>query len=205
MLELCRVATELIRSIMKDIAEILNLIERFFEGDTTLEEEHWLYNYFKQTKNLPEELEAYRETFLDFDAIALAVGDATTANNENHEVPLTSIEIPINSTPPKYHGWWRQIAGIAAMVAIVIGGMWTYQSYQRLQLEKIYGGSYMIVDGERIDDLRQILPHIKHALTLADAYEATSPTLLIDQAEQDLLDNIQDAQERERIRQLLNQ
>ncbi len=190
---------------MKSIDEILALIERFFEGYTSLEEEHWLYDYFKQTKDLPEELAAYRDTFLGFDAIALTETDATTTNIANQEVPLTAIEIPINPTPPKYRGWWRRMAGIAAMVAIVVGGVWTYQSYQNSQLEKIYGGSYMIVDGERIDDLRQILPHIKHTLTLADAIETTSPTLLIDQAEQDLLNNIQDVQERERIRALLNQ
>ena len=57
---------------MKTINEILTLIERFFEGDTTLEEERWLYDYFRQTKELPEELKEYRETFLDFDAIAFA-------------------------------------------------------------------------------------------------------------------------------------
>ena len=62
----------------------------------------------------------------------------------------------------------------------------------------------MIVDGERIDNLREILPQIKQTLSLADAIETTSPTLFIDQAEKDLLDNIQDAQERERIRELLN-
>ena len=190
---------------MKTIDEILALIERFFEGDTTLEEEHWLYNYFKQTKDLPEELAAYRETFLGFDAIALTETDGATTDIANHEAPLTNIEIPINSAPPKYHGWWRQVAGIAAMMAVVFGGMWTYQSYQRFQLEKVYGGSYMIVDGKRIDNLQKILPEIKRTLSLADAMETTSPTLLIDQAEQDLLNNIQDAQERERIRALLNQ
>jgi hypothetical protein len=190
---------------MKDINEILALIERFFEGDTILEEERWLYDYFKQTKVLPEELEAYRETFLDFDAIALPDTTSTETEVTTQVISLPAVEQPVSSTPPKYRTLWRQVAGIAAMVAIVIGGVWTYQSYQNSQLEKIYGGSYMIVNGERIDDLRQILPQIKRTLTLADAIETTSPTLLINQAEQDLLDNIQDAQERERIRQLLNQ
>jgi hypothetical protein len=189
---------------MKDIVEIRTLIERFFEGDTTLEEEQWLYDFFKQPQSLPEDLEVYRETFLDFDAIALTETDGATTDIANHEAPLTNIEIPINSAPPKYHGWWRQVAGIAAMMAVVFGGMWTYQSYQRFQLEKVYGGSYMIVDGERIDNLREILPQIKQTLSLADAIETTSPTLFIDQAEKDLLDNIQDAHERERIRELLN-
>ena len=190
---------------MKDITEIMTLIERFFEGETTLEEERWLYDYFKQTKNLPEELDVYRETFLDFDAITLTETDGATTDIANHETPLTNIEIPINLAPPKYHGWWKQVAGIAAMVAVLIGAMWAYQSYQRFQLEKVYGGSYMIVDGKRIDNLQKILPEIKRTLSLADAMETTSPTLLIDQAEQDLLNNIQDAQERERIRALLNQ
>lgn len=190
---------------MKDITEIKALIERFFEGETTLEEEQWLYDYFKQTKDLPGELETYREMFLGFDAIALNDTASPVLNKVELEAPLTNIEIPINSAPPKYYGWWRQVAGIAAMMAVVFGGMWTYQSYQRFQLEKVYGGSYMIVDGKRIDNLREILPEIKRTLSLADAIETTSPALFIDKAEQDLLDNIQDAQERERIRQLLNQ
>lgn len=195
---------KLIQGIMKTLDEILALIERFFEGNTTLEEEHWLYDYFKQTKDLPEELAAYRETFLGFDAIALTETDAATTNIANQEVLLNAIELPINPAPPKYRGWWRLVAGIAAMVAVIVGGMWAYQSYQRFQLEKVYGGSYMIVDGKRIDNLQEILPEIKRTLSLADAIETTSPTLLIDQAEQDLLNNIQDAQERERIRALLN-
>ena len=190
---------------MKDITEIRALIERFFEGDTTLTEEQWLYDYFKQTKDLPEELEAYRDTFLDFDAIALVDSLSNEKAVSAQEISLPVVEQSVMSTPPKYRGWWRQVVGIAAMVAVVVGGVWTYQNYQDIQLEKIYGGSYMIVDGERIDDLRQILPQIKQTLTLADAVEITSPTLLINQAEQDLLNNIQDAQERERIRALLNQ
>ena len=190
---------------MKELVEIKALIERFFEGDTTLAEEQWLYDYFKQTQDLPEELEAYRDTFLDFDAIALVDSSSNEVGVSAQEISLPVVEQSVMSTPPKYHGWWRQVAGIAAMVAVVIGGVWTYQNYQDIQLEKMYGGSYMIVDGKRIDDLRQILPQIKRTLTLADAIETISPTQLIDQTEQDLLNNIQDAQERERIRALLNQ
>jgi epoxyqueuosine reductase QueG len=63
----------------------------------------------------------------------------------------------------------------------------------------------MVVDGVRIDNLREILPQIKSALSLAEDIGSPSPTDLINQAEQDLLGTIQDAQERERIHQLLNQ
>lgn len=190
---------------MKTINEILTLIERFFEGDTTLEEERWLYDYFRQTKELPEELKEYRETFLDFDAIAFAETTEIETIKLEPENNLLEMEQPVSSAPPKYRKLWRQIAGIAAMIAIVVGSIWAYQTYQNNLLQNIYGGSYMIVDGQRIDNLHEILPEIKRTLSLADAIETTPTAQLIDEAEQDLLNQIQDAQERERIRQLLNQ
>lgn len=190
---------------MKELVEIKTLIERFFEGDTTLAEEQWLYDYFKHTQDLPEELETYRETFLDFDAITLTETPSVEISMAEPAVKLPMVEQSVYSAPPKYQKWWIQLTGIAAMVAIVVGAVWTFQTYQGIQLENLYGGSYMIVDGQRIDNLREILPQIKRTLSLADAIEVTSPTLLINQAEQDLLNNIQDVQERERIRALLNQ
>ena len=190
---------------MKDIAEIKTLIERFFEGDTSLEEERWLYDYFKQTKDLPEELETYRETFLDFDAIILTEVPSPQVETKAQTIFMPQAEQSVSTTPPKYYRLWRRMAGIAAMVAIVIGVAWGYRTYESRMLEQLYGGSYMIVNGERIDDLRKILPQIENALSLADAVEIPSSTDLIEQAEQDLLNNIQDAQERERINKLLNQ
>lgn len=190
---------------MKDLTEIKKLIDRFFEGDTTLEEEQWLYGYFRQTKELPEELEAYRNVFLDFDAIALADSPAEESARTEQAADLPVVEQPVSFAPPKYRKLWLQVAGIAASIAIIVGATWAYRAYEGIRLQSIYGGSYMIVDGERIDNLREILPQIKSALSLADAVGTPSPTDLIDKAEQDLLDNIQDAQERERIRRLLNQ
>ena len=190
---------------MKNLDEILTLIERFFEGDTSLEEERWLYDYFKQTKDLPQDLESYREMFLDFDAITLDDAPSTEITEAKPASSLPKVEQPITLTPPKYRSLWKQVVGIAAMIAIIVGSVWSYQTYQNIQLQNIYGGSYMIVDGKRIDNLREILPEIKSTLKLADAYEAPSPTDLINQAEQDLLNHIQDAQERERIQALLNQ
>ena len=190
---------------MKTIDEILTLIERFFEGDTSLEEEQWLYDYFKQTKDLPQELEAYREMFLDFDAITLDDAPSVEMTEVEPISSLPKVEQTIALNPPKYRSLWKQVVGIAAMIAIIVGSVWSYQTYQDIQLQNIYGGSYVIVDGKRIDNLREILPEIKSTLSLADAYEAPSPTDLINQAEQDLLNHIQDAQERERIQALLNQ
>jgi hypothetical protein len=190
---------------MKDIAEIKLLMEQFFEGNTTLEEEKCLYDYFKQHQDLPEELEAYRELFLDLDAITLNEVQPTEFSEEEPTISLPSTELPANSTPPKHRRLWLKIASIAASIAIFLGSFGIYRTYENMKLQRIYGGSYMVVDGVRIDNLREILPQIKSALSLAEDIDSPSPTDLINQAEQDLLGNIQDAQERERIHQLLNQ
>ena len=190
---------------MKDIAEIKLMIEQFFKGETSLEEEKCLYDYFKQNQDLPEELEPYRELFLDLDAITLNEVQPIEFWEEEPTINLPSTELPANSTPPKYRKLWLRAATIAASIAIFLGSFGIYRIYESMKLQRVYGGSYIIVDGERIDNLREIMPQIKSALSLADDIGSPSPTDLINQAEQDLLGNIQDAQERERIHQLLNQ
>ena len=45
--------------------EIQNLIERFLDAETTLQEEQQLMEYFRQ-EDIPEELMQYREMFLDY-------------------------------------------------------------------------------------------------------------------------------------------
>lgn len=47
--------------------EIQKLIDRYFEGETTLEEERRLYRFF-QKDNIPAEFEEYTEMFRDFAA-----------------------------------------------------------------------------------------------------------------------------------------
>ena len=47
---------------------IEQLLTRFMEGTSTLEEEDLLARYFKEKKHLPEAWKAYREMFAMFDA-----------------------------------------------------------------------------------------------------------------------------------------
>ena len=50
---------------MNNELKIRTLVERFFDGETTLGEEHELYNYFSQEPAaLPEDLRPLREMFL---------------------------------------------------------------------------------------------------------------------------------------------
>lgn len=47
------------------LQDIQNLIDRFLDAGTTLQEEQLLMEYFQQ-ENIPEELMEYREMFLDY-------------------------------------------------------------------------------------------------------------------------------------------
>lgn len=58
---------------MSNTLRIRTLIDRFFDGDTTLAEEQELYAYFRQDSTaLPEDLVPLREMFLDLAAVPFA-------------------------------------------------------------------------------------------------------------------------------------
>lgn len=56
---------------MERTNDIKQLIDRFMEGDTSLDEEHQLYEYFCQ-EDVDSELKAYQEMFRSFDALMVA-------------------------------------------------------------------------------------------------------------------------------------
>ena len=57
---------------MSDILRIRTLTDRFFDGTTTLEEEHELYDYYRREQALPADLAQLRRLFLDFAAVQFA-------------------------------------------------------------------------------------------------------------------------------------
>lgn len=50
--------------------DIKQLVDRFFEGDTTLAEEHQLYEYFR-THKVSEEWRPLQQMFLDMEAVSI--------------------------------------------------------------------------------------------------------------------------------------
>jgi hypothetical protein len=83
-----------------ELANIEHLLEAYFEGNTTLEEEATLCAYFKNGA-VPSHLEAYRPLFIGLSAARTEVSE--------REVRL----------PTAHTRFWRY--GIAATVAIAIG------------------------------------------------------------------------------------
>lgn len=106
---------------MKSVDEIRLLLEKFYDGATSCEEEQLLKDFFAQEVDLPEDLEADRSVF------------ATLSEVEDEAVP--AIEIPedleseinaiidreVKKSRPKIQ-WadWKRFAGIAASVCLIV-------------------------------------------------------------------------------------
>ena len=117
--------------------EIQQLIERFLVGKTTNAEEQILYDYFNG-KDVAESLKPYREMFRWY-----AAG-----------MP----EQKANTRKTTYAKW----LAIAASRLLLVGIGFGYRYYQEQQeLYAIYEGSYIIRDGVKNTDIKQILPELQ--------------------------------------------
>ena len=92
--------------------------------------------------------------------------------------------------------------GVAAAVLLCLT---LATNMRRAELERVYGGSYVIVNGERIDDLSKIMPQIERTLADAEAVERKlEEQRVVNRVENDMLNDISDPAEREMIRQLIS-
>jgi RNA polymerase sigma-70 factor (ECF subfamily) len=100
----------------------------------------------------------------------------------------------------------RYLAAVSAVVAVLVVGVTGYRALQDYQLDRRYEGSYIVVAGERNDNLRQIRPQLEQTLAAASHVEATiSEQDFVRQAEADVLQNISDPEERRRLQELLKE
>ena len=164
------------------------LILRFLDGDTSLDEEKRLYAYFTQTEEVDDALRPYAEYFRDLAMLQ----------------PIQATPCP-RIAPRRTRRWVRTIASVAASVALLMGGVWGYRLHKEHVLAQRYGGSYMIVNGKRCDDLLKIEDHIKQ--TLRDGQQAEQlidGQELIDRAEQEVLQSVGDSAQREQLKDILS-
>ncbi|MBQ8047770.1 MAG: hypothetical protein IJ196_07595 [Prevotella sp.] len=163
--------------------EIEQLVGRFLSAETTLAEEQQLYDYFQGGEVAPE-LAGLREMFCDYAALPFG----------------KSAELPARKPAVASRKWLQ----LAASVVLLLGMAVSFQLYQNLRLERRYAGSYMMVDGKRIDNLRQMRLEIEQTLADASAIEAAyGAQSVIESVEADVVKGIDDPQEREKILRIL--
>lgn len=108
--------------------EIKNLLHQYFEGETTLEQDQQLIEYFNSDK-VAEELNKYKGLFIGLSELSAT---ATAADDDK-------LDASIMETIHKYESdsknntrkLWQFISSIAASVILVIGGFLFYQQEEQ--------------------------------------------------------------------------
>jgi len=104
--------------------EIKQLLQLYFNGESSVEEEKLLENYFN-SGNVADDLKIYLKYFTGISELAGNVGD-----NEFEEDVFNYILENENKEKTKYRWMWKTVTGIAASVIIVLGGFLFYQQNQ---------------------------------------------------------------------------
>ena len=120
-------------------------------------------------------------------------------------MPAAALRQTISRT--RRHLRLRFMAIATAVVAVLLTVVVGYRQLQYYQLARRYEGSYVVVAGQRNDDLREIRPQLEQTLAAASHVETAvvEQQALIHQAEDEVLSAIDDPAERRRLEELLQQ
>jgi len=135
---------------MKDKRQIEALIEKYFEGLTSLDEEQVLRDYF-QREDLPEELKTHAPLFQYF-------------SSERKEIQKNEVSVRRNKTIQLIR--WVSVSAAACLLLFL--GMNFFQNNNR----SVMGTSVAYIDGKRYTNIEQIQTEALKALeNLSDVNE----------------------------------
>ncbi|MDR0758018.1 MAG: hypothetical protein LBF85_09255 [Tannerella sp.] len=146
-----------------------DLLMRFFEGQTSGEEEQTLYRFF-DSDDLPAHLACYKPVFKYFETGLAKETAAQSAAAESRKAPRPAVK-------------WRQMwAGLAAAVAT---GCIVILSHRQTDSFEPYEGSYIIRGGIRITDMELIRPELEKTFREAFEQQANMERLIREPADPD--------------------
>lgn len=108
-----------------DTKEIKVLLQQFFDGETTEQDEKILYGYFRSGE-VADELKHYTTFFGGISELA--------ARNGEHRIEeeiMDKILENENREKTTYRRMWRMVTGIAASIIIVLGSFLIYEQQQK--------------------------------------------------------------------------
>lgn len=129
---------------MNNLLRIRTLTDKFFDGDTTPEEEQELYEYYRQPwEQIPDDLRSNCELFRDLAA-------------------LTTLSPTKQQTAPKHSHRSRWLAAAAVALVLIVGGTVLYH-YQPAEECVAY------IYGERVTDRDVVLGEMQKTMTAMTA------------------------------------
>jgi hypothetical protein len=108
-----------------ETGKIAKLLQTYFNGESTTEEERELENYFR-SGNISAEFKDYAPFFTGISELANVSGDS----NIEEEIMDFILENE-NREKTRYRWLWQTVTGIAASVIIVLGGFLFFQQQQK--------------------------------------------------------------------------
>lgn len=165
-----------------DWAAVRRLVDRFMDGETTPTEERRLYAAFARA-DVPADLQKWAPMMAGFEALAVPPELAAPAQ-------------PQRRAPRRL---WRQAVGAAAMLAVAVSVGWGIDRYREQRFVATYAGSYVIEDGRKITNLRDLRHDIEQTQRQAQRIESRLQTTA--HIERELLRQVSDPQARRVIRQ----
>ena len=138
------------------------LVEQYFEGLTSAEEEAFLRRYFT-TEDVPESLMVYKPLFVYFDSEITKLSGNTEQSAANRTNQRTSIMNRTNRRTSLV--WW--LSGAAACAAILIGSFFLASQQKQCPGK----GDYVMIDGRCYTDaetIRSAMLKTLHEVTTED-------------------------------------
>ncbi len=136
--------------------DIHNLIERFLDAETTLQEEQTLIEYFRGA-DIPEDLEQYREMFLDYGEVASL--QPSQEEDAVEMIPVQNVqdgEKQKPKLPPRIMWRWAVAASIAILFAFGIGFLYNNKEEEKPQIAELLPKPIEVKDTKPVTEEKQI-------------------------------------------------
>lgn len=142
-------------------ARVRIVLDRYFEGETSLSEEQELHNYFTRSEVAPE----FEEYMVLFSAFAKA----------KKETSARPLELPVMENTKRSPLWWT--TGVAAAIVIAVG-LYTY-SEQQDQFSSSYENEEMAIlkTKQALSVMSQMLSQSTAQLEVVQEFDKASSTL----------------------------
>jgi len=187
---------------IEDYTNIEELLERFFDGKTSNKEEERLYSFFRK-EDIPGHLKQYKQVFEYF--------ESGLEDEINEEIQQNNTAKPVF----KQKILWTIVSGIAAAIFLFI----FLQPWNIVETDPLEG-SYIVKNGQRIDDLDKIRGELEKTVEIAllqqeyadrilsVSLENEDPSLQIEQEIKsqycDIIHQFADAKIREEVKAILH-
>lgn len=108
----------------KKAMQIQQLIDKYMNGQTTVDEEQLIVRYFRNATDVPDSLKPYRDMFAYFDdgmpLGALPEFDGSAGQAETRVAPDSSKVVAPRRHSLRIAAWWGGAAAVAAAVALLL-------------------------------------------------------------------------------------